>query len=282
MEKLNPHTILNRLPEMVDWVWSRYKIEPISCKYYENINWSLEKREVLDSFFLFVTQGCLEVKLLNKTIDVPAGHILFIPAGETHTLRSKNEGESLHQFALHAHINNIWGEPLLRRCSDRSIAVHNSAGWIENFHYTNLLMHKKNNSGKTLLKSQLKCFLTALMFNGLEFDCSEKVVDKRIEFSLNLINNNIKHDWTVEELSKRVNLGVVQFRKLFLKHSKITPKKYINFRRLQVSCQLLKNTVKQIKEIAYEVGFRSDYYYQRNFKNEMKCTPTEFRNRSWF
>jgi len=280
MDKLNPNRILNRIPKMVNWVWSNYKIDPVSCMYYENSNWSLGKRKVRDTFFLFVTKGCLEVKLKNKWFDVPAGHMLLLPDGITHTLKSKNLKDDLHQFALHAHIDNIWGEPLLKRCEMEVIEVKNDSSWIENFHYTNLLMHKKYNSGKSVLKSQLKCFLTELMFNGLEFDCTEKSFDYRIERVLKLINDDLKYDWTVKELAKIANLGVVQFRKLFSNYLKITPKKYINYRRLQLSCQYLKNSTIQIKEIAYEVGFRSDDYFQRNFKLEMKCTPSEFRNRA--
>lgn len=54
-------------------------------------------------------------------------------------------------------------------------------------------------------------------------------------------------------------------------------KEYLNGIRLSEAKRLLKDTDKNVSEIAYQVGFNSPNHFNRTFKTSIGCTPTEYR-----
>ena len=52
---------------------------------------------------------------------------------------------------------------------------------------------------------------------------------------------------------------------------------YINKYRIEVACQLLKQTEKSVTDIAFEVGFNSSKYFSTVFKQATKITPRDYR-----
>ena len=54
------------------------------------------------------------------------------------------------------------------------------------------------------------------------------------------------------------------------------PAEFIRIIRLKRSKQLLKESQKQIAEIAYEVGFSSPKRFTVNFKNEFGISPSDY------
>jgi AraC-like DNA-binding protein len=48
--------------------------------------------------------------------------------------------------------------------------------------------------------------------------------------------------------------------------------------RLNKSVELIKNTDRNISEIAFAVGFKDSGYYTRSFRKKYHKTPTEYRN----
>ncbi|NRA36755.1 MAG: hypothetical protein HRU15_01330, partial [Planctomycetes bacterium] len=53
----------SNIAQRLEWTWNNYSIRPVSCTYFHNRDWSLERRQIWDTFFLFITKGCLEVQL---------------------------------------------------------------------------------------------------------------------------------------------------------------------------------------------------------------------------
>ena len=264
---------INRL----SWVWNNYTIRPISCVDFQNNNWSLKGRQVSDCFFLYVYKGCLRVQLGDVELKVMAGSILVLPDGMYHQLESWDQSKDIHQIALHAHINNTWGESLFSKTTTRVFKLSQADYWLNTLRTTSTLLQECTSIGLDCLHSQLHTLITELLVQDLDLDTSPTNKDARIEHALELISSRIDHDWTVEELARISHLGVVQFRTIFKKHLNITPKIYIHRKRVQESCHLLQHGTLKIKEIAALVGFQSDYYFQRSFKQIMGCTPTQYR-----
>ena len=53
---------------------------------------------------------------------------------------------------------------------------------------------------------------------------------------------------------------------------------YINKYRIEIACQLLKQTDIAITDIAFEVGFNSQKYFSTAFKQATGNSPKEYRN----
>ena len=93
------------------------------------------------------------------------------------------------------------------------------------------------------------------------------------------VKTNILAEFSVEDVAKHFNISRVQ---LYRKVKAITGKSvsaYIRLIRLYKGKQLLRNTVKSISEIAYEVGFKDPNYFSRSFQESFNQSPSEYRLR---
>lgn len=66
--------------------------------------------------------------------------------------------------------------------------------------------------------------------------------------------------------------------RIFKHYLQQSPVNYLNEYRLKVSCSLLKNTDKSIAEIALSCGFNHLSYFSKIFRENLGCTPSEYRN----
>lgn len=57
----------------------------------------------------------------------------------------------------------------------------------------------------------------------------------------------------------------------------MTPYQYLLDKKIQAARLLLVNTVKSIKEIAYETGFCDEYYFSNAFKKKVGTSPSHYR-----
>ena len=53
---------------------------------------------------------------------------------------------------------------------------------------------------------------------------------------------------------------------------------YVNRKRMSVAMMMLKHTEMTVSEIARAVGFESDNYFYKVFKERQGLTPNEYRN----
>lgn len=87
-----------------------------------------------------------------------------------------------------------------------------------------------------------------------------------------------------EELSLEFLASYSHMNKFYLVHAftRITgqsPIQYLLRKRLDVSCELLKNTNHSISEVAASVGFSSHSYFTQSFKKSMGLSPREYRRK---
>lgn len=83
------------------------------------------------------------------------------------------------------------------------------------------------------------------------------------------------------KLAEQNNIGYSYFRKMFKKYTGISPHQYHLNLKIMRAKELILSTEKSIKEISYELGFKSIYYFSRLFKEKVGSTPTEFRNKAY-
>jgi signal transduction histidine kinase/ligand-binding sensor domain-containing protein/DNA-binding response OmpR family regulator len=101
--------------------------------------------------------------------------------------------------------------------------------------------------------------------------------EKLIQRALYLVEKNIKNtNFSVEELSREMNMSRVALYKKILLLTGQSPVAFIRTIRLKRSVQLMESTGLSIAEIAYEVGFNNPKYFARSFKQEYGCLPSEW------
>lgn len=101
------------------------------------------------------------------------------------------------------------------------------------------------------------------------------IIDKVVEY----VNENYHLPICVEETAQKFSLSPFYFSKLFKEYQKINFVDFITEIRIKKAIELFANESLNIKEIAYQVGYRDANYFSRVFKKNMGMSPKDYRNK---
>ncbi|SDC73437.1 transcriptional regulator of bacillibactin transport [Paenibacillus sp. CF095] len=99
----------------------------------------------------------------------------------------------------------------------------------------------------------------------------------RLQSSIRYIGDHYDQTITVDELAADIGLTRASYTRQFKKMTGKLPLEYVNAVRLERSKQLLQLTDDRIHEIAQNVGFSSEYYFGRRFKQYAGISPGLYR-----
>ena len=88
---------------------------------------------------------------------------------------------------------------------------------------------------------------------------------------------NAKRNITLSDIARHVGMNRASFCIFFKKATGKTFINYLNEFRIELACQLLKNSKNSIADICYETGFNDMSYFNRIFKRLKKVSPTVYR-----
>lgn len=94
------------------------------------------------------------------------------------------------------------------------------------------------------------------------------------------IERHYNQDITVAQLADWCNLDRSYFGRIFKETVLLTPKEYIIRYRMNMACEMLKNTDFPIGDISARVGYENQLHFSRAFKNVMGMPPREWKKRN--
>ncbi|UCS92741.1 AraC family transcriptional regulator [Echinicola marina] len=100
--------------------------------------------------------------------------------------------------------------------------------------------------------------------------------DDRVDKVYSFTFNNFKRNITLEEVAELVHLNPTAFCRYFKKSTKKTYSKFLNEIRVGYACKLLIEEKLNISEVGYECGFNNLSNFNRQFKNVMEISPSEY------
>jgi AraC-like DNA-binding protein len=92
------------------------------------------------------------------------------------------------------------------------------------------------------------------------------------------ISSHFAEKLTVADAAGLVHMSEAQLMKTFKKVAGMTLVAYLNHVRLSCGARLLKETAHSIAEVANEVGFADQSYFDKQFKRAFGCSPKQFRS----
>lgn len=92
------------------------------------------------------------------------------------------------------------------------------------------------------------------------------------------VETNFNRDCSLDALSEFTSYHYVYLSKYFKRSTGISFTEYVNRYRISEACYLLLNDEGTILQTAYDCGFDSLRSFNRNFKNIMGITPSEYQN----
>jgi AraC family transcriptional activator of pobA len=143
-------------------------------------------------------------------------------------------------------------------------------------------MQSNDNLQMEMLQMMLKRYLilcTRIYKSKANYPEGSKETDIIREFNF-LVEKHFKTKHSVAEYADLLNKSPKTISNTFLKLGSKTPLQFIQDRKMLEARRLLNYSSKQIKEIAYEIGFEDIQAFSRFFKNQEGIPPSKFKEKS--
>lgn len=130
------------------------------------------------------------------------------------------------------------------------------------------------------LLSLMMIELTQLNINRItkKLNESDDVTNRRFINILEWIRLNIHTKIYIHELADRFDFNADYLTRLFKKHLGVSAIEYINGMKVSKAKELLSQSEKTVKEIAFFLGYEDEKYFMKLFKEYENITPTQYRN----
>ncbi len=102
--------------------------------------------------------------------------------------------------------------------------------------------------------------------------------DPRIQTTIKWIDHHFNQPFSLKGLASSACLSIPQYLRLFQKTVGLSPRKYLEYRRIEEAKKQLLTTSKSLTEISNEIGFQNLFYFSTRFKKATTQSPSSFRN----
>lgn len=100
----------------------------------------------------------------------------------------------------------------------------------------------------------------------------------RIKAMLTFIQEHYGQELTAKSIAASASISESECLRCFRATIGTTPIQYLKQYRIQQAAQQLLDTGERVSDIAIRCGFQDMSYFTKSFREQMHCTPTEYRN----
>ena len=240
-----------------------------------------------------VLTGEISYQIGNKDFLLHQGDLVIIPPNIKHYWEVLNENAEIFNFMINI---STHGDGARRNLNQLNTSIEKYHYHIKkNFTFEQIIMQIINEATeqKTACREKV-LYLTRIAFvelirillpkyynnispHNVPPVRGEKKTDivEIIDF---YIQDNLNRQITLLEISKHVGLSIGYLNVLFKKETGTTINQLIINKRLAKACRYLKQTDRQVKDIATLLGYNDTNYFYSQFKNKYGITPAKYRN----
>lgn len=240
---------------------------------------SWEKGRVLNEFHVVLItkgQGIFESKVTGQ-IKISDGDAFLLFPGIWHRYKPLKEigwterwvgfsGKIAEQFLNNGFFNHK--NPIIPKCNKP--IIHKHFNTLFKLFDEEPFGFQQTASGVCL---QLMAELNNIKNGGNNMEDLNSMVSQAKKIMYKNINKSID----LHRVAHSLGVSYSKFRSDFKIQTGVSPLQYYLLLKIEKSKELLLNTYKSQKEIAFELGFESDYYFNRLFKAKTGKSPGKFR-----
>ena len=207
----------------------------------------------------FCTEGQITYFHNGRGFVSDPNHAVILPKGQSYSLRGDKKGT----FP----VINFSADSF--PCDEITVVpVNDAESFIRDYENMKALFLFERNRAKVM-----GMFYDMIHRLSLENDSLSGVMAQIISYIEGNYADSFLNNRSISEI---FGISEVYLRKLFVKHTGISPKQYILGVRISHAKQLLSEGRFKISRIAEECGFTNQYHFCRVFKKRTGRTPTEY------
>lgn len=234
------------------------------------------------------------VNVCNTVYEINPGEIFFIPPGEIHELTSPSTGSrfifimnitSITKLKGFTRIMTLLSHPFLvneETCPNIYDDIYDLMIQIRNEYFNN----------REFAELSIQALLLNLFVKlGENYAQHEKLFpsakpNKQREYiqlfndALEFIDQNYTEDISLDYIAAQTGFSKFHFSRLFKQYTNYNFSDYLCFRRIKAAERLLESPDCSITDVAISSGFSSISTFNRLFKQQKGCTPSEYRRQN--
>ena len=236
----------------------------------------------------YCLKGNLDIILDKQTVRVEEGELLVIPPMTAHYVAECGNRRFLCAILgvsfFHGHysaISDFTFPSYVLRFNREDPCHRRIVELLE--HTAELCQDRRSTAG--LMRAGNLYNVMAMLIDSFAIRRGESAVGRRdmikvgnVERALELIYSSYTEPITVEQAAQAAGYSKSNFCKIFKQVTGSSFHKMLNSYRISNACNLLSDTEMQISEIAREVGLAEAKTLCRLFRDEMACSPLEYRS----
>jgi AraC-like DNA-binding protein len=226
----------------------------------------------------YITDGEGTYENNSGRYRIQPGSLLITKPGEWHRYRpKKNIGWIEHYVGFSGYIaHQVFSRPWFTQ-KNAVVDIGNREEIIDTYYKIfDYIMVEKPGYQQVAAGMVMK-LLGFIVSLDKQKDFSGKHVEKIIQNACFMIRENIESEFDFQSFAEKNNIGYSYFRKMFKKYTGVPPVQYHLDLKILRAKEMLLNTDKSIKEISFDMGFQSIYYFSRVFKSKLRISPSEIR-----
>ena len=230
--------------------------------------------------FFLPLAGEIVIGYEGKKFNAGPGKMLYVPPKIEHSFSSSTLGTGERVICLID--DSLW-----RKHGEKNfpITVFPSSTLAKELLFY-LLLKRQIKGQKYFISALLESFVDSIESSGIANAGIElthlmgKINDERILKSMKIMNEKLETD-SLSIVAKNSGMSLRNFNRIFLKTTGLTPKEYLQMKRMDKARSLLMKSNHTITDIALKVGFNSISKFIEAFKKIEGKLPSDYRNENY-
>jgi AraC family transcriptional regulator of arabinose operon len=230
-----------------------------------------------DYQLVLLIDGGLDLRVSDKWLRIPAGHVVLLSPGQSLLLLFEREQATRHQWCTAP-------ESTLSTALKKRLGRQNTILPIPEMLHTIMRAGLQNEGSSSALHQPLHQSLAESAF--LTFWMSRKAGEKNqssaaesIRRVQRFIHEHYAEALSLTHLARQGGISPNHLIRLFREQMAETPMDYLWRIRVEQGATWLRETGLGISEIAYRAGFQNAFHFSRRFKQRYGKSPRAFRQK---
>ena len=221
---------------------------------------------------IFVLEGQYVSSASNHENSVPAGSLIFVPAGTTH--RDHFQTTASRTLTISISATQLAQVTEYVRLPESQSSYHDAQ---VTFITNRLAIECRCWRPSSSLTAEGLCL--ELLAAIADRDQTHQIKPPRwLTVARELIHDRCMESLTISEIARAVDVHPIHLTRTFRKFFNCTPGDYLRSCRLQIAMSLLRSSRSPVAQIASQAGFSDQSHLSKVFKRKLGVTPSIFRN----